>query len=348
MYSLVSAVLIITCTMETPYFLLTKMKITKAQENLQKLRGSTTNIDEEFNEILERRLKLEAHKLATPMSTMSIFTSPRFLRPFFGAGMTFILACFSGIMVISLYTVNVLQESGSNLDPFLGSVLVMGFRTCTSFLGSIMLTVFKRRQLLLCSSLVIGSSLFLMGVSSYTKKYLFDISINGTLQSSINDNGVISGGFVPNHWIHSINNWIPLLAMMVIYAAHSMGFGAVLKVSCAEAFPTEIRSKSCAIVFVLVDIALAGVGKAFPYMLESLEFYGTFWTFAVATALAGIYGFVTMSEAKGKSLVMIEEQFDEKSGNNKAESESKCDTKDNGGNKGVPLIEIINLYILCK
>ncbi|XP_059082264.1 facilitated trehalose transporter Tret1-like [Tigriopus californicus] len=315
-FSLVSAVLITIFTLETPYYLLTKLRVNEARNNLQKLRGPTTNIDEEFNEILERKLRLEANKLANQISTKSIFTSSRFLRPFFGAGVTFILACFSGIMVISLYTVNVFQESGSSLDPYLGSILVMSFRTFTSLVGSIVLTVFKRRHLLLCSSLIISSSLFLMGGSNYIRRHFFHIPIedktlNGTWLES-NSTHDLSEGFKPALWVSTINNWIPLLAMMTMYAAHSMGFGALLKLSCAEAFPTEIRSKASAIVFVFVDIALAGVGKAFPYMLEAFEFYGTFWIFALTTALTGIYGFVTMVESKGKTLVMIEEQFEEK------------------------------------
>ena len=78
----------------------------------------------------------------------------------------------------------------------------------------------------------------------------------------------------------------------------------------SECFPTEIRSTSNAIVTFLVSVALTVVSAIFPFSLKYLGFHGTFWFYGIMAFASGIYGFCTIAESKGKSLVAIEKNFD--------------------------------------
>lgn len=79
----------------------------------------------------------------------------------------------------------------------------------------------------------------------------------------------------------------------------------------SECFPTEIRSTSNAIVTFLTSVTLTAVSSLFPVSLRYLGLHGTFWVYGVMAYTSGIYGFCTIAEYKGKSLVAIEKKMDD-------------------------------------
>ena len=79
----------------------------------------------------------------------------------------------------------------------------------------------------------------------------------------------------------------------------------------SESFPTEIRSTANAIVTFMISLSLSTVSSLFPISLNHLGLHGTFWVYGAMAYASGIYGFCTIAEGKGKSLVAIEKKFDE-------------------------------------
>jgi hypothetical protein len=50
----------------------------------------------------------------------------------------------------------------------------------------------------------------------------------------------------------------------------------------------------------------AVIGQLFPYMLETIKAYGTFWLFAATSVIAFIFIYKVIPETKNKSLEEIE------------------------------------------
>ena len=60
------------------------------------------------------------------------FWSAAFLKPFLCIGMTLIISNLTGFEVINLYMVPILQESGSNIDAEIGTIIVGGVRVLSA------------------------------------------------------------------------------------------------------------------------------------------------------------------------------------------------------------------------
>ena len=113
---------------ETPYWLIEKNKLETARKSLEFYRGKKYYVAEELNEIQE---KYESKK--SQMSNQSwkdraknLFSSA-FFKPFLCVGVLFIIdSTYSGPYLT--YMIDILDETGSNIDPDLGTVMVGSIR----------------------------------------------------------------------------------------------------------------------------------------------------------------------------------------------------------------------------
>ena len=58
------------------------------------------------------------------------------------------------------------------------------------------------------------------------------------------------------------------------------------------------------------NTTMALVGWLLPRMLVWLGFHGTFWSFGAMAAAVCVYGYCTIPETSGKSLVDVEKHFE--------------------------------------
>ena len=63
---------------------------------------------------------------------------------------------------------------------------------------------------------------------------------------------------------------------------------------------------------VWANTTLAVVGWLMPRMLNWIGFHGTFWAYGAVAFAVCLYGYVTIPETSGRSLVAVEKHFDEK------------------------------------
>lgn len=129
---------------ETPYYLISTGNIEKAKSILQSLRGSDCNISDEFHEMIRRHEYLEENRdqsLNKIQIIFGILKSRNFLKPFSIIGVIYGLSQLTGICSLIMYLVNVFEESGSEVNPYLASVLVAGIRTIVSGFSSILIKV---------------------------------------------------------------------------------------------------------------------------------------------------------------------------------------------------------------
>ena len=274
---------------ETPYYLILRGQNDQAVKVLQNLRGSSTDIKPEFESIAKRRQQVQESLEGDQgdlKQTMAILTSKAFIKPFIAVGVTLFLMQSTGLPILFMYLVNTFEESGSSIDPYLASIIVAAARVSVSIVASYFLKFCPRRLLFLSSAAVIIICFASASIVSYLTK----------TQSVA---------------FSTITNWIPIAALMVGYASHSFGFGAVIRVMVGEVYPTEIRSLANAITFVMGSIAMAISGWLYPIMVDEIGFEGTFGVYSGLVALTTIYGFFAVPESKGKTLVKIEQEFDD-------------------------------------
>ena len=131
------AILIITMIFlpETPYWLVENNQIEAAKKSLIFFRGTDYNVDSELNEIKEKfmsKQKVDGRSISSISWILKRFWSAAFLKPFLCIGMTLIISNLTGFEVINLYMVPILQESGSNIDAEIGTIIVGGVRVLSA------------------------------------------------------------------------------------------------------------------------------------------------------------------------------------------------------------------------
>ena len=52
-----------------------------------------------------------------------------------------------------------------------------------------------------------------------------------------------------------------------------------------------------------------GATKLYPFFLDNLGFHGTFWLYGAVMGLEIIFGFISIPENKGDSLVITEDKM---------------------------------------
>merc|ERR1711892_361068 len=103
--------------------------------------------------------------------------------------------------------------------------------------------------------------------------------------------------------------WVPVFCVIAVSAAMSLGFQSIIQLLSAESFPTEIRSYASGLCGAFTALNMFGATRLYPYFIESLGFYGTFWMYGGVMLLEIIYGAFSIPENKGQSLVKTEDKM---------------------------------------
>ena len=111
---------------ETPYWLVENRREDEARRSLQWYRGAQYDIQQELQEIIDKKREKDAigQKSRTICQTLKTLASPTFLRPFSCAGVLYLAAQWTGISTMVFYMTNIFQESGSSIDPWLAPIIV--------------------------------------------------------------------------------------------------------------------------------------------------------------------------------------------------------------------------------
>ena len=118
---------------ETPYWLIENNQIEAARKSLIFFRGTNYDVASELDEIKEKFMSKQRADSTTSISwILKRFWSAAFLKPFLCIGMTLIISNLTGFEVINLYMVPILQESGSNIDAEIGTIIVGGVRVVSA------------------------------------------------------------------------------------------------------------------------------------------------------------------------------------------------------------------------
>ena len=104
-------------------------------------------------------------------------------------------------------------------------------------------------------------------------------------------------------------SWLSLFFITFIVTAQSAGCIPCIQMLLAEVFPSDIRSLSMGLTYSFS----MGMGAAniliYPYLIEGLHFYGTYYFYAAVTCLAITWGWFTIPDNRGLSLAKVEANF---------------------------------------
>lgn len=179
-----------------------------------------------------------------------------------------------GINVIIYYGPKIFKEAGFALSDAFGSQVTIGVINVIFTLVAIWkIDSFGRKPLLLAGVAGVALSLVVIGFFFY-----FNV----------------------------LNSFVLLLLFLFFIACFAFSFGPICWVIISEIFPTKIRGRAMSIATLSLWITNAVIGQLFPWMLENMKAYGTFWLFALTSIAAFFFIYKIIPETKNKSLEEIE------------------------------------------
>lgn len=181
---------------------------------------------------------------------------------------------FSGINAIIYYGIKILKEAGlGSGDAFWGQVTIGIVNTLFTFVAIFTIDKFGRKPLLIwgISGAVIG--LLAIGI-------LFALNI--------------------------ASSFLLLFFILFYIACFAFSFGPVVWVILSEIYPTRIRGRAMSVATLALWLGVWLVGQFTPFLLETIEAYGTFWLFAITCIPAIFITWKFLPETKSKPLEEIE------------------------------------------
>ena len=179
----------------------------------------------------------------------------------------------------NFYAVPIFQESfGSDvwLNPHLAAVITGTVQLLASALSGLLSDFIGRLPLLLLSSFLMSAALAAFGFYSFYKDIICDYV--------------------------AFSDWIPLLCVLTFAAAFSLGPNPISWLLVGEMFPLEYRGIGSSLTTAFSYIcAFVGV-KTFVDLQEAVGLHGTFWTYAIISALGFLFAVIFVPETKGQNL----------------------------------------------
>lgn len=181
----------------------------------------------------------------------------------------------------NFYAVPIFQESfGGWLNPHLAAVITGTVQLIASALSGLLSDLIGRLPLLLLTSLLMSGALGAFGFYSYYQQSIVQVL--------------------------GVADWIPLACVLIFVAAFSLGPNPISWLLVGEMFPLEFRGLGSSLSTAFSYIcAFVGV-KTFVDLREGLGLHGTFWTYAIISALGFLFALAFVPETKGVTLDEME------------------------------------------
>ncbi|KAJ8917393.1 hypothetical protein NQ315_002417 [Exocentrus adspersus] len=277
---------------ESPAWLVSKGRIEQAAKSLRwinKYQPQPENRNESLAELQlnflqkEHQQKLESQSLrgTGAVAKLKEFLKPTGYKPIIILFGLFFFQQFSGIYITLFYSVTFFQAVGSQINPYLASILIGTVRMVMSCVNTYMLRTFHRRPLIMTSGLGMAICMGFSGLFTYWIK-------EGT----------------------STHNWVPVVLLLLYVITSMVGLLPIPWTMTAELFPIEIRGIGHSIALGMANLIMFFAVQCY-WTLDDI-FGGTAgvqWFFAVVSILASIYVYIVLPETHNKKLSEITEYF---------------------------------------
>nr|CAD7461952.1 unnamed protein product [Timema tahoe] len=219
---------------ESPVFLMSRNRQNEAARSLRWLRGDDQGaISTEIAKL--RRISQENRERMEAMGLKEALLSRATIK-----GLTIGLGLclnqqLSGLYAVLVYTVNIFQESGSSVSPYVATILVGILQIFGSYIASLLVDRAGRRVLLVFSNLCMTTCLGCLGSYFYLKQST-DVSAYG---------------------------WVPVVSLSTFIVAVSVGPGALFFLIVSEVFSERVRNIATTLCVCSLWLLMFLVGKFF-------------------------------------------------------------------------------------
>ena len=280
---------------ESPIYLASKGKKIETEKSLRWLRGARYVTDYDMKPELERIQKfvsqskrespsegassrgIPAHNLflvkEIPKRLFTLSPSPT-KRALNIVCCLMIFRQVNGINAVIFYTVDIFQEAGGILSPFLATIIVGIVQVLATYISSLVVERTGRRVLLLISNVTMAVCHLLLGMHFYFKQ------IGGDLRTL---------------------GWLPLLCVATFIAGFNIGFGPLPWVMMAELLPNESKSWASGLAASVNWILVFAVTNLYGMMIENLGPMITFVIFGGMCILGTVIIAFIVPETTGKT-----------------------------------------------
>lgn len=281
----ITLIAIIVIVPETPLYLIRHDRVNKALENLIWLRGDANIARNELNENLVRLEQERATIQQQQPITSNLwrdFSQPYAFKPIVIIFAFLVLFNMSGTYLIVYYALDIISQvnlvvSSQNANVIISSVrLIVTIGFCWLFMH------IKRRQIYLLAGIGSTISTIALAIFLYSGK-IEDVPI------------------VYHAWIAG--------SLLLIYVATNTGFMIAPGFMTGELLPARIRGRFAGYIYTFFSVITFAQVKFFPMSNAYIGLVGVLFVFGVASLLTTSLIYFMIPETKGKSLLEIEQYF---------------------------------------
>ena len=201
----------------------------------------------------------------------------------------------TGINAIIFYTVNIFQKATKSIDENLSTVIIGVVNFLSIFIATLLIDRLGRKILLYLSSVLMFTSLFLLGSFFYCKNQL-------ELDEQL---------FRNYYELFSNFSYLPLVSCIIFILGFSLGFGPIPWLMMGEILPSKVRGNAASIVTTFNWSCTFIVTKTFTNIMDLISIHGAFWLFSLISFVAIFFVYKCVPETRGKSLEDIENSFND-------------------------------------
>lgn len=261
---------------ETPVFLVGANDIQAAEENLRKLRGSTSNVSQELKEI-QQEIEESHQKRA---SLKDVVTSKGNLKAVISVVVILAYQQLTGINALVFFTDPIFKAAESPISSSVGSIIINLVQLIVAYISIMIVERANRKFYLMFSSTGLFLCLLTLGIFFHLKM------LN-----------------LPLHNLH-VMMIISFVLFMIFF---SVGYGPVPWMLMGELLSPEIKGVASGLGVLSNWIFASVVTFCFPLMTASFGYHVTFYIFAGIMASATVFVYTVVPETRGKTLTEIQE-----------------------------------------
>ncbi|ODM94716.1 Facilitated trehalose transporter Tret1 [Orchesella cincta] len=298
------------CMPESPRYLVMIQKPTAARNALKWLRRASTKryIEPEITKI--ESSVTAANGKTNGGSSVKDLLKIRVLKPIFISAALMFFAQLSGMNGVSLYTVEIFAEAGTQMNASVASIIILATQALTVLVVPFVLVEkLGRRSLLIISEVVMCISLTALGTYFYLKDK--------------------NGGNPPDDL-----EWLPLVSLVAITIGYNVGLGPIPWVLTAEILPNHVKELASSCISICYWTLSFVAGKTFKDIKDVIGYSGVYWLSSGICLIGALFVLFFVPETKGRSTDEIQKLFVTKKESAQAES-SEQQTKPTGSPDGV-------------
>lgn len=269
---------------ESPIWLIRHDQKGKALKNLIWLRGDANIARIELNQHSARLNEEKANAQSSPAPSLwRDFRQPYALKPIVIIFSFILLFNLSGTYLIVYYALDIVSKANLAIGTQNANVILSSVRLIVTIVFCWLFMHVRRRRIYLIAG--IGST-----ISSFALGYFLHAGKDASGNQTIFDNWIIG-------------------SLFVIYVATNTGFIIAPGFLTGELLPARIRGRFAGYIYTFFSIVTFGLMKVFPLLFIQIGLVGVLFIFGAASLLTTALVYFMIPETKGKSLLEIEQYF---------------------------------------